>query len=156
MSANNKPVILVVDDQTTVVRVMGRILADNYVVHVATDGERALQIAEERQPDLILLDMVMPGMSGIEVCQKLKANPATAQIPVIFVTSMDDKHHEASGFKAGAVDYISKPPSDEIVNARVSVHLVLNRQARFIEMLARGELGANSDIIASARALLDR
>ena len=104
---------------------MGRMLSDAYVVHVATTGQRALELAEETVPDLILLDMVMPQMSGIDVCLQLKQNPVTQHIPVIFVTSMDDRHNEARGFKAGAVDYITKPPSPEIVLARVAVHLAV-------------------------------
>lgn len=154
MSENGKPVILVVDDQTTVVRVMGRMLSEQYIVHVATTGERAIEIAEEKQPDLILLDMVMPVMSGIDVCIKLKGNPATQNIPVIFVTSMDDRHNEARGFKAGAVDYITKPPSPEIVHARVAVHLAINRQVRFIERLAAGELTDPNTIRQMATSLL--
>ncbi|MDZ7685223.1 MAG: response regulator [Gammaproteobacteria bacterium] len=154
MTEDNKPVVLVVDDQTTVVRVLGRMLSDQYIVHVATTGERALEIAEEKVPDLILLDMVMPGMSGIEVCLKLKENPATHHIPVIFVTSMDDRHNEARGFKAGAADYISKPPSPEIVHARVAVHLAINRQVRFLQELASGALDVPEPVSAEARRLL--
>lgn len=155
VSEEQKPVILVVDDQTTVVRVMGRMLSDEYVVHVATNGERALEIAEEKLPDLILLDMVMPQMSGIDVCLKLKENHATHHIPVIFVTSMDDRHNEARGFKAGAVDYITKPPSPEIVLARVRVHLALHRQTRFIEQLAAGDVGDADEVKRAAQKILD-
>ena len=154
MSKTEKPVILVVDDQTTVVRVLGRMLSEKYIVHVATTGERALEIAAEKIPDLILLDMVMPELSGIEVCIQLKENPVTEHIPVIFVTSMDDRHNEARGFKAGAVDYISKPPSPEIVHARVAVHLAINRQVRFIERLAKGEIIDLAAIQAEARSIL--
>lgn len=154
MSENDKAVILVVDDQTTVVRVLGRMLSEHYIVNVATTGERALEIAEEKIPDLILLDMVMPQMSGIDVCQRLKENPATENIPVIFVTSMDDRHNEARGFKAGAVDYITKPPSPEIVLARVGVHLAINRQVRFIEKLAHGEVTDPQQIRKMAREVL--
>lgn len=149
--ASDKPVILVVDDQTTVVRVLGRMLSEDYVVHAATSGQRALEIAEEQVPDLILLDMVMPEMSGIEVCQILKQNDRTQHIPVIFVTSMDDRHNEARGFKAGAADYISKPCSPEIVHARVAVHLAINRQVRFLKRLADGEI-TDPDKIASMAA----
>jgi putative two-component system response regulator len=156
MSEESKDVVLVVDDQTTVVRVLGRMLSDKYAVHVATDGERALEIAEEKVPDLILLDMVMPGMSGIEVCMKLKENPVTENIPVIFVTSMDDRHNEAKGLKAGAVDYIPKPCSPEIVEARVAVHLAISRQTRFIERLAAGEISDPEGIQATAKQMLER
>lgn len=155
MSEDNRAVILVVDDQTTVVRVMGRMLSDAYTVHVATTGERALEIAEEKVPDLILLDMVMPQMSGIDVCLRLKENPVTQHIPVIFVTSMDDHHNEARGFKAGAVDYITKPPSPEIVLARVSVHLAINRQTRFLEQLAGGHITDPQEIRTGAQTVLD-
>ncbi len=155
MSDEGKPVILVVDDQTTVVRVLGRMLSDQYVVLVATNGPRALEIAQEQHPDLILLDMVMPEMNGIEVCQELKANPETHTIPVIFVTSMDDRHNEALGFKAGAADYISKPASPEIVNARVAVHLAINRQTRFLERLAEGEFEVPETVAGEARRILD-
>lgn len=155
MSDEDKPVILVVDDQTTVVRVLGRMLSEDYVVLAATSGPKALEIAEAQRPDLILLDMVMPEMSGIEVCQKLKENPATQMIPVIFVTSMDDRHNEARGFKAGAADYISKPPSAEIVHARVAVHLAVNRQVKFLQRLADGELDVPSSLRDEARRVLD-
>ncbi|MEX0943240.1 MAG: response regulator [Pseudomonadales bacterium] len=154
MNDNEKPVILVVDDQTTVVRVLGRMLSDTYIVHVATSGERAIEIAEEKLPDLILLDMVMPHMSGIDVCQKLKEMDSTRNIPVIFVTSMDDRHNEARGFKAGAVDYITKPPSPEIVHARVAVHLAVNRQIHFLQQLAAGEISDLAEIQQSAEAIL--
>lgn len=154
MPDEDKPVLLVVDDQTTVVRVLGRMLSDQYVVLVATNGPRALEIAAEQRPDLILLDMVMPEMSGIEVCQKLKENPDTQNIPVIFVTSMDDRHNEARGFKAGAADYISKPPSPEIVQARVAVHLAINRQTRFLQRLADGEMDVPAPIAEEARRIL--
>lgn len=155
MSDDDKAVILVVDDQTTVVRVMGRMLSESYIVHVATSGERALEIAEEKVPDIILLDMVMPQMSGIDVCIRLKQNPVTQHIPVIFVTSMDDHHNEARGFKAGAVDYITKPPSPEIVHARVAVHLAINRQTRFLEQLVEGEITDLEQIRTTARTVLD-
>lgn len=155
VNIDEKAVVLVVDDQTTVLKVMGRMLSENYVVHVATTGERAVEIAEEKVPDLILLDMVMPQMSGIDVCLRLKQNPVTQHIPVIFVTGMDDHHNEARGFKAGAVDYITKPPSPEIVHARVAVHLALNRQTRFLGRLARGEINDLEEIRATAKSVLD-
>ena len=155
MNENQKAVILVVDDQTTVVRVMGRMLSEDFNVHVATTGERALEIAEEKLPDLILLDMVMPQMSGIDVCIQLKENPVTRHIPVIFVTSMDDRHNEARGFKAGAVDYITKPPSPEIVHARVKVHLAANRQTRFLESIVEGEFSSLDEVRDEAQAVLE-
>ena len=154
MNDEKKPVILVVDDQTTVVRVLGRMLSEDYIVHAATTGERALEIAREKLPDLILLDMVMPQMSGIDVCQQLKQDEATKNIPVIFVTSMDDRHNEARGFKAGAADYITKPPSPEIVRARVDVHLAVNRQLRFLKQVASGEISDLTEIKQRADEIL--
>ena len=153
---NKKASVLVVDDQTTVIRVMERMLSDEYVVLAATSGMLALEIAQNKLPDLILLDMVMPEMSGIDVCKQLRSNPLTKNIPVIFVTSMDDRHNEETGFRAGAVDYISKPPSPGIVLSRVKVHLERNRQAKFIQALASGYLNDPEQIRAAAKALLDQ
>ncbi|MFT6752771.1 MAG: DNA-binding response OmpR family regulator [Candidatus Azotimanducaceae bacterium] len=99
--------------------------------------------------------MVMPVMTGIEVCQKLRHDPLTSKIPVIFVSAMDDKHNEESGFKAGAVDYINKPPSPSIVHARIKVHLQNSRQIKFIEALASGYLSDAGKIRIAARDLLD-
>ncbi len=153
---NKKASVLVVDDQTTVIRVMERMLSDEYVVLAATSGMLALEIAQNKLPDLILLDMVMPEMSGIDVCKQLRSNPLTKNIPVIFVTSMDDRHNEETGFRAGAVDYISKPPSPGIVLSRVKVHLERNRKAKFIQAVASGYLNDPEQIRAAAKALLDQ
>jgi putative two-component system response regulator len=151
----NKATILVIDDQATALRVMERMLTDDYVVLTADSGERGLDIAKHKMPDLILLDMVMPELSGIEVCQHLAGDPLTRRIPVIFVTSMDDRHNEETGFRAGAVDYISKPPSPGIVRARVKVHLMKTRQARFVEAVASGKLADLDNIREAAKNLLD-
>lgn len=151
-----KATVLVVDDQATVIKVMERMLGDDYVVLTAKSGASALEIARGKRPDLILLDMVMPEMNGIEVCQQLRKDPLTASIPVIFVTSMDDRHNEETGFRAGAVDYITKPPSPGIVRARVNVHLQKNRQARFIQAIATGYLNDPEKIREEAKALIAR
>lgn len=149
------PLIQVVDDQTTVVRILANMLQPEYKVCVATSGKMALTVANEQLPDLILLDMMMPDLSGIEVCKSLKQNPATQKIPVIFVTSMDDRHNEEAGLKAGAVDYINKPPSPMVVKSRVNIHLAHARQVRFLEALASGEMTDPDDVRRQARALLD-
>ncbi|MFT7091927.1 MAG: putative two-component system response regulator [Candidatus Azotimanducaceae bacterium] len=149
-----KATVLVVDDQTTVIRVMERMLSDEYIVLTAKSGAAALEIARGKRPDLILLDMVMPEMNGIQVCKHLRKDPLTASIPVIFVTSMDDRHNEETGFRAGAVDYISKPPSPGIVRARINVHLEKNRQARFIQAIATGYLNDPEKIREEAKALI--
>ncbi len=118
--------ILIVDDTPTNIAVMSGVLKGLYGTKVATNGEKALAIAGgDAKPDLILLDVMMPGMDGYEVCRRLKAAPETRDIPVIFLTSMTEAENEARGFEAGAVDYIHKPISAPIVLARVKTHLAL-------------------------------
>jgi putative two-component system response regulator len=107
------------------------LLGDHYKNKVATNGQRALQIAfAEPHPDLILLDIMMPGMDGYEVCRQLQANPATAAIPIIFLTAKSQDEDETMGFELGAVDYITKPITPAILMARVQTHIAL-KQARF-------------------------
>ncbi|MEO5354535.1 MAG: response regulator, partial [Magnetococcus sp. XQGC-1] len=117
--------ILVVDDEPNNLQVMRQILKDHYQLIFAPNGEKALEAAGKHLPELLLLDIMMPGMSGYEVCQKLRANPATEHIPVIFVTAMSEVEDEAKGFDVGAVDYIQKPVSGPIVLRRVQTHLSL-------------------------------
>lgn len=117
--------ILIVDDEPTNLHVMRQILKDTYQLLFAPNGEKALQAANTHQPDLILLDIMMPDMSGYEVCQQLKNNPLTENIPVIFVSAMSEVNDEMYGFDVGAVDYISKPVSAPIVLRRVQIHLSL-------------------------------
>ena len=148
--------ILVVDDQITIIRIMSNILQPTYDVCVATDGRKALDVANAQHPDLILMDNMMPEMTGVETCMALKENPDTAHIPVIFVTSMDDKHNEQMSVKAGAVDYMNKPPSPELVHARVSVHLKAQRQKVFLQQLARGDISDPDRIRLGAQHLLDQ
>lgn len=129
-----RPTILIVDDTPANVQVLGDVLETQYRTKAATSGERALRIAAaEAPPDLILLDVMMPGMSGHEVCQRLKADPRTAHIPVIFVTAMSEVDDETHGLALGAVDYITKPISAPIVLARVHTHLALARKTRELE-----------------------
>ena len=122
-----KPIILVVDDTSTNIDVIKELLPEDYLVQAATSGAMALQIIERKKPDLILLDVMMPGMDGHQVCQQLKNNPATAAIPVIFVTAKSDVADETYGFSLGAVDYITKPISAPVVLARVKTHLKLRQ-----------------------------
>ncbi len=119
--------LLLVDDEPVNLRVLKQVLEDEYRLVFARDGQSALKIAEEQLPDLILLDVMMPGMTGFEVCEKLKESPATCGIPVIFVTALKDSVDEAKGLAVGAVDYISKPISPPVVKARVKTHLSLVR-----------------------------
>jgi len=107
------------------------VLDSDYLTKAAISGERALKIAFSAEPpDLVLLDVMMPGMSGYEVCKRLKENPDTRRIPVIFVTAMNEMDDEMKGLELGAVDYITKPISPPIVKARVKAHLELYAQAR--------------------------
>jgi putative two-component system response regulator len=119
--------VLAVDDESTNLQLLRQILQDHYRLLFAKDGARAIELAVAEKPDLILLDVMMPGMTGYDVCQVLKANPITSAIPVIFVTALTDATDEVDGFEAGAVDFISKPVSPAVVKARVKLHLSLVR-----------------------------
>ncbi|MDC8830748.1 response regulator [Alteromonas gilva] len=122
-----KPTLLIVDDESANLRVLKHILHDDYVLAFAKSGPEALRVAEAQLPDLILLDVMMPGMTGFDVCEKLKANAITRAIPVIFVTALSEDNDEAQGFAVGAVDYIAKPISPAVVRARVNTHISLVR-----------------------------
>ena len=117
--------LLLVDDEPLNLQVLRHTLQDDYRLLFAKDGQKALELARSDHPDLILLDVMMPGMSGYEVCQTLKQDPATAAIPVIFVTALTEIDNEQLGFDLGAVDYIGKPLHPQIVQARVRTHLSL-------------------------------
>jgi putative two-component system response regulator len=112
-------VILVVDDAEINIDILMGALGDMYDVSVAMDGETALETARDILPDLILLDIMMPGMDGYEVCRHLKEDPATRGIPVIFLTALTEVEDKAKGFEAGAADYITKPFDVEEVDAKV-------------------------------------
>jgi putative two-component system response regulator len=128
-----RPLILAVDDEAGNLQLLRQVLQDDYRLSYAKDGLRALELAQQERPDLVLLDVMMPGMSGYEVCAALKALPATAAIPVIFVTALTEADDEVEGFAAGAVDYITKPLSAAIVRARVRTHLSLVRMEELRE-----------------------
>lgn len=146
MEKINKPVILVVDDVPANIDVLNEILRPTYQIKVVTNGSMALKIAMGPvPPDLILLDIMMPEMDGYEVCRQLKANASTRNIPVIFVSAMDDVKDEAKGFELGAVDYITKPVSPPIVKARVKTHLALFDQNRLLEKKVRARTAEIND-----------
>jgi diguanylate cyclase (GGDEF)-like protein len=128
------PRILVVDDESINIDILASVLGNTYAIIPARSGAQALTLAVEQRPDLILLDVMMPGMDGYEVCRELKAGPDTRDIPVIFVTTLSDGQAEAFGLELGAVDYLTKPVQSAIVRARVRNHLEL-KQAR--DSLAR-------------------
>ena len=117
--------ILLVDDTKSNVDVLVHALKDIYKLGVTLNGEDAIRFAEKKQPDLILLDIVMPGIDGFEVCHRLKEKSETKDIPIIFITAMDDLSHKTKGFDFGAVDYITKPFDITEVKARVRTHLTL-------------------------------
>jgi putative two-component system response regulator len=117
--------ILVVDDEPANLKVMREVLAKTYRMSFAKSGDAALALIEKELPKLILLDIMMPNMNGFDVCKAVKSNPATAHIPIIFVTALGDESDEFKGFELGAVDYITKPISPAIVRARVKTQLSL-------------------------------
>ena len=128
-----KPTLLLVDDEPVNLRVLKQLLAADYQLIFAKNGEEALKLAPARKPNLILLDVMMPGITGFEVCRQLKGLPETKHIPIIFVTALNDDHDEAEGFDAGAVDYIIKPISPAVVKARVKTHLSLVQADELLE-----------------------
>jgi len=135
---NGKPKILVVDDERLYIDMLVKLLQDSYKVVVAKDGEQAMRRAIEMPlPDLILLDWLMPGLDGLEVCRLLKNTPQTSKIPIIFLTIKSDVDDEINGFSEGAVDYIHKPLSAPIVEARVRTHLALANQRQSLEQLVK-------------------
>lgn len=129
--------ILLVDDERINLVVLADLLRPEFELLIATDGAQGLRLAAEQQPDLILLDLVMPGMDGYGVCQHLQADPVTAGIPIIFITARTETEYETKGFDLGAVDYIAKPFNDRVVLARVRTHVRLKRQNALIEHLMR-------------------
>ncbi|HVN77426.1 MAG TPA: SpoIIE family protein phosphatase [Terriglobia bacterium] len=150
MTEDEKKTILIVDDAPANIRIVNEILHPKYKVRIATHGAKALElVAVTPHPDLILLDVVMPGMDGYEVCTRLKADPATRDIPVIFLTGQTETTDETRGFEVGAVDYIHKPFSPAVVAARVQTHLAL-RETR--EQLAR-QLQAIRNELETARQI---
>ncbi len=131
---NKKPRILIVDDVPMNLLVLNEVLKTDYTVVQAENGPKAIEIIQSSEPpDLILLDVMMPGMSGFEVCSILKEDIATRKIPVMFVTAMGEVQDETKGFEVGAVDYITKPISPPIVKARVKTHLALYDQNQSLE-----------------------
>lgn len=132
--AGKRQTVLIVDDSAENLTLLYALLKDHYRVLVANSGERALQVcAGDIVPDLVLLDVMMPGMGGFDVCRRLHEVPRTGNIPVIFLTAMSAHENEQAGFDAGAVDYIIKPISAPIVLARVKTHLKLKAATDFFE-----------------------
>lgn len=129
--------VLIVDDNSDNLDVLRGVLSPFYKVKATLSGELALKIAAKSKPDIILLDIMMPGLDGYEVCKRLKSDPTLSDIPVIFVTAKTEIKDEQEGFKLGAVDYITKPISVPIVLARVETHLALYDQQRELGRLVK-------------------
>jgi len=138
MSSGDKPVILCVDDATDLLALMGKALGEEYKVITADNPGDAISAAfGEPRPDLILLDIDMPEVSGLEVCQALKAEPQTASIPVVFLTARNTMQQQVEGFETGAVDYITKPFNAFVLRARVRIHIALANRRHELEHLVR-------------------
>lgn len=134
MTASSQSTVLIVDDTPANVRVLAEYLdGHGFLVTVAQDGEEGLERARYSDPDLILLDAMMPGWDGFETCRRLKADPATAGIPVIFMTALSDIGDKVRAYQAGGVDYVTKPFHAEEVLARVNTHLSLRSMQRLLE-----------------------
>jgi putative two-component system response regulator len=123
MNAIHRATVLIVDDTPDNITLLANLLKDKYQTKVATSGATALQIVASSKVDLILLDIMMPEMDGIETCRRLKAEEATASIPVIFLTAKNLQEDEAMGRSAGAVDFLRKPVNPDLLFARVAAHL---------------------------------
>ncbi len=149
-----RPTILVADDSPQNIELLSRVLGQEYRIKVATSGEKALKIAySDEPPDLILLDIMMPDLSGLQVCQRIKANPDRRRIPIIFVTAMTTVEDESLGLAMGAVDYISKPISPALVQARVRTHLALYDQSRELERMVAQR---TAELVATRQQIIRR
>ncbi len=131
---NDRAAVLIVDDSPTNLRVLVDALESAQLqTLIATDGQMALRQTERFVPDLILLDVLMPGLDGFETCRRFKANPLTHHVPIIFMTALSDTASKMTGFEAGAVDFITKPFEHQEVLARVTTHLTLRRLQQALE-----------------------
>jgi diguanylate cyclase (GGDEF)-like protein len=135
--SNPRPQLLIVDDQPLNIRLFHQIFHADHEVFFATNGEAALEFCKTNFPDLILLDVNMPGLNGYEVCRRLKQDERTREIPVIFVTAQSDVSQEEEGLAAGAVDFIAKSASANVMRARVGTLITLKRQSDLLRAMAR-------------------
>lgn len=131
-----KPKVMIVDDEISNIELMGAMLEDEYEIIFARSGEKALDIARRSPPDLILLDVVMPGLDGYETCRRIKQDPALANVPIIFTTGLDSIECEIQGLAAGAIDYVTKPVQPVALRRRVSNHVDLKQMRDQLENLA--------------------
>ncbi|QWV98385.1 hybrid sensor histidine kinase/response regulator [Geomonas nitrogeniifigens] len=141
--------VMIVDDTPANIEILSESLGDDYELFFATSGLDALELIRADKPDLILLDIMMPGMDGFELCAILKGDPSTRDIPVIFVTAMIEEEQEIKGLELGAIDYLTKPISPHIVRARVKNHLELKRYRDLLEQLASAAERAKKEFLRS-------
>ncbi|MGA1315875.1 MAG: response regulator [Rubrivivax sp.] len=149
VGSGQPPCLLLVDDQPLNIQALYRVFAEDHRVLMATSGERALALCGQTPPDMVLLDVMMPGMDGHEVARRLRGDPATSGIPIIFVTARDDAEDEARGLALGAVDFIAKPINPAVVRARVRTHLELARARALLD--ATLEATADGIVVTDAR-----
>ena len=136
MTESPKGHILIADDEPTNLDILVDIFEEDYEVSIAVDGNQALDLARSALPDLVLLDVMMPGLTGYEVCTQLKQDPATADIPVVFITGLSEDRAETRGLDAGAVDYVTKPINPRIVQRRVANHIDLKKARDRLKQLS--------------------
>jgi putative two-component system response regulator len=135
MRHTERPVVLVVDDAAESIDVARGVLAGEFQVKAAISGTKALDLIAQNPPDLVLLDVMMPDMSGYEVCRRVKAEPRTAQIPIVFATTLSDADSEARGLELGAVDYVTKPYVPALLRSRIRTHIALFKHQVALERL---------------------
>jgi len=161
MIEDTRKTVLIVDDEPSTIHLLVEVLKTEYRILAATDGAQALDLVErvKRKPDIILLDVIMPnGMNGYDVCKRLKSNPQTKNIPVIFITTADKPELEAHGLLIGAVDYIHKPFNIDIVQVRIKTHLELKSYRddleRQVDERTREVLALNREIIDTQKEVI--
>ncbi len=154
-----KPLILIVDDDPQNYKYLGKLLQESgYDIAIAVNGDRALSFLESEQPHLILLDIIMPGLGGYDLCRAIKDNPRTAGIPVIFSTALTGAGEMERAFDLGAVDYITKPFAPAVVKARVSAHIQLKQYNDSLEEMLRTrttELEARNDDLRKLNSVME-
>ena len=143
-------------NETTDLCMLTMMLEPDFDVCVAHTGMDAIDMVRKRKPDLVLLDIVLPDVNGYEVCARLKEDPVTSDIPVIFVTGLEDSEHEKKGLEVGAADYVSKPVSAPVVKARISRVLQINLYIEFLEQLVSVRDAKIDSLQDTARELLDQ
>ncbi|QYK01253.1 diguanylate cyclase domain-containing protein [Shewanella psychrotolerans] len=136
LASLGKGKILLVDDQPLNIKILHQLFHQEFEMYMATSGEQAIEVCRKVKPDLVLLDIEMPGITGFEVCETLKADPLTATTAIIFVTAHFDEEQEARGFQVGAVDFIHKPINSIITSARVQNQFLLKRQSDVLRSFA--------------------